>query len=446
MSAPSTAKSPGAAGGSGPTGFGDIFASSKVQLRRVGAPSGGAGGAPKMIEKKTATIRRGTQAVTSPPSGPAAATSPSKAELDQQRERERRAREEADQAAKAQKAAEERARAEREAAERLRQEQARKAADEERRLAQEERARQEARAAAERAAEERVRAAASAERERVQREERAQLEKQRKAAEADRARQEEEARRRAAANAEAQRREQAAAAERAARAEQEASRARQIALERAAAAAAAVAEAPAGTSSGGSRGFCTRCGQPLRGTTVELDTKEVIHQTCFKCERCSCALTDSYFNVDGQALCEKCAKSNDHASSNDSGGSAPNCQVCHRKVSGEYLVIDGAPRHRQCLTCQDCRRELLPANFSGEVSLHRWANEPGHFCDACFNKRNDADKCDMCERPLGAGTFLTVMSKRLHPTCLRCRSCNAHVAKDRIFQKAGWPACEQCGE
>jgi hypothetical protein len=398
-----------------------------------------------VIEKKTATIRRGTQAVPPPTAGAASATSPSKAELDLQRERERRARDEADQAAKAHKAAEERARAEREAAERLRAEQARKAADEERRLAQEERARQEARAAAERAAEERVRAAAAAERERVQREERAQLEKQRKAAEAERARQEDEARRRAAANAEAQRREQAAAAERAARAEQEASRARQIALERAAAAAAAVAEAPAGASSGGSRGFCTRCGQPLRGTTVELETKEVIHQSCFKCERCGCTLNDAYFNVDGQAVCEKCAKSD--AGDGGSGASvSTNCQVCNRKFTGDYLVIDGAPRHRECLKCQDCKRELLPASFSGEMSLHRWANEPGYFCDACVNKRNDADKCDMCERALGAGTFLTVMGKRLHPTCLRCRSCNAHVAKDRIFQKAGWPACEQCAE
>ena len=115
------------------------------------------------------------------------------------------------------------------------------------------------------------------------------------------------------------------------------------------------------------------------------------------------------------------------------------------KLTGEYIVIDEQPMHRHCLTCHDCAGELMPKGATS-VNLKRWPGESGLFCDKCHAKRFDADKCDVCSKPLGVGQFLTVLGHRMHPTCLQCKKCSKALPRDQIYSAGGWPACADHGE
>jgi hypothetical protein len=416
-----TAASAAAAGsrGGATAGFGDIFAQGKVQLRHAGGPG------KAVIEKKVATLRRGTQAQPAPAKAAANHASTTQAEQD----RLNRIREAADSAAKAQKQAEETARKERLETERLqslaraeaqRADDARKAAEE-------------ARKAAEREAERRIQAAAAAEKERVRREERERADRERVEREAKQLAEKRLADERAARAAEESR----LAQQRAQLAEEEAARARKLAQERAVAAAEAVASAPASGASGGSRGICSRCNQGLQGTTVQLDSGEILHAACHRCNQCAVVLGEAYCVVGSESLCDDCAN-------RQVSKAAPHCATCGGQITSEYVVIDETPRHRQCVTCQDCKRELMRSGAS--ASLKRWPNEPGLFCDSCHDIRANADKCDMCLRALGFGTFVTVLGKRLHEACLVCKTCSAKLSKSEIYTAGGWPACQEHGE
>lgn len=420
-------------GGNGPAGFGDIFAAGRVQLRHAGGPT-------KTVEKKVATIRRGTQLPSpSAPVGKTAASPAKTAEIDAELERTRKAREAADLAAKAQIAAEEKAKAERQEIERLQAQAKSDALKAEQRKAQEQRAADEARKAAEREAERRVQAAATAERERVRREEKERVEREMRLVAEKQKREADERTARAAEEARV-------AQERSLAAEQEAARARKLALERAAAAAEAVAASTTPTKSGGSRGFCTRCGQGLTGTTVQLETSEIIHAACFKCDHCAAPLAESYNVVGGESLCDGCSRREIEKSAQQAASGAANfCTRCGGKLTGEYIVIDEQPMHRHCLTCQDCSCELMPKGVAA-VNLKRLPNEAGVFCDKCVAKRMDVDKCDVCNKPLGVGQFLNVLGHRMHPACLKCKKCSKALPRDQIYSAGGWPACADHGE
>ena len=93
------------------------------------------------------------------------------------------------------------------------------------------------------------------------------------------------------------------------------------------------------------------------------------HSDCFVCAECGKALAGKAFcRMEEQRVCHDCYLSN-HAKT---------CAGCLKAIEGQerYIVYDSDHYHRQCFTCDNCKKPMAGEKF-------RLRNENERICMEC---------------------------------------------------------------
>lgn len=119
---------------------------------------------------------------------------------------------------------------------------------------------------------------------------------------------------------------------------------------------------------------CAGCQQPLAGQFTQVG-KRNYHPGCFVCRTCGGALSSGFCSIDGDCLCEGCAKKRREDQLARANGP---CAKCSTVISGEYVDAGNGDRfHASCFTCDGCSKGL-DAFCAAESQGRR-----RYLCEAC---------------------------------------------------------------
>ncbi|RUP42999.1 hypothetical protein BC936DRAFT_137792 [Jimgerdemannia flammicorona] len=126
---------------------------------------------------------------------------------------------------------------------------------------------------------------------------------------------------------------------------------------------------------------CDRCHESIHGTSVQLPTGEVFHQSCFTCSKCALEFTESQFIMNlGRVYHPKCAPMTQVETM------GIKCTKCSVPIVGQFIRNNGGyyhlkltnhdDLHYQCFNCAKCDRVISPNTpFTDIKGLH--------YCDGC---------------------------------------------------------------
>ncbi|XP_028397638.1 four and a half LIM domains protein 2-like isoform X2 [Dendronephthya gigantea] len=113
---------------------------------------------------------------------------------------------------------------------------------------------------------------------------------------------------------------------------------------------------------------CFQCNEVIKTTSVTYEGNS-FHSECFVCAECGKPLAGKAFcRMEDQRVCHDCYLSN-HAKT---------CAGCLKAIEGQerYIVYDNDHYHRQCFTCDSCKKPMAGEKF-------RLRNENERICMEC---------------------------------------------------------------
>jgi len=193
---------------------------------------------------------------------------------------------------------------------------------------------------------------------------------------------------------------------------------------------------------------CVKCGDKFDGEYVVAQGKS-FHLHHFTCSDCGSKLGTSFYDHKGSQLCTNCA------------GKLLPCYKCGRGITGQYIIQDGKPHHKECLdhwVCAKCRQNVedVVTNALGKhwhkhcFTCHSCgtalggtfvAKDGNPFCQNCSQK--SLAKCLKCNREL-VGDYVNYDNKAFHNECFRCGKCNTQLQLSGFYNVGGQTVCERC--
>ena len=113
---------------------------------------------------------------------------------------------------------------------------------------------------------------------------------------------------------------------------------------------------------------CMKCGDVIKTTSVTYEGHS-FHSDCFVCAECGKPLAGKAFcRMEDQRVCHDCYLAN-HAKT---------CSGCLKSIEGQerYIVYDNQHYHRDCFTCDSCKKPMAGEKF-------RLRNETERICMQC---------------------------------------------------------------
>jgi hypothetical protein len=199
---------------------------------------------------------------------------------------------------------------------------------------------------------------------------------------------------------------------------------------------------------GGGSERCHSCNERFDGEYVNAMGRSY-HLYHFTCNDCHVQLGTSFYEHKGNPLCPNCA------------GNLLPCTKCRRGITGQYIIQDGKPFHKECLdkwVCARCHRDVedIVTNALGKhwhkhcFTCHD-CNAPlgGQFiardgnpiCQNCANR--SLPKCHSCQREL-VGDYTNYDGKGYHNQCFRCGKCNTQLELSGFYSVGGQAVCGRC--
>jgi len=93
---------------------------------------------------------------------------------------------------------------------------------------------------------------------------------------------------------------------------------------------------------------CAACKIEISSGAFITIGSEDFHQDCFKCFKCSEAISGGYNKKDDKFYCAKCYED----------AFAEHCAACNKVLQGSVVVFDGKNYHKECLVCSKCKSPL----------------------------------------------------------------------------------------
>jgi len=176
--------------------------------------------------------------------------------------------------------------------------------------------------------------------------------------------------------------------------------------------------------------YCERCKKQIT-TVAVFALNSVYHAECLTCDQCRSVIDQSYVEIGGEKLCEKCASEKTV------------CAKCSKAITGPYLDVRGESYHAKCLTCDDCRSSI-ESNYT--------EHNGKRLCDDCAGKKLVCSKC----RKVIVGSYIELdQGKLIHIDCMEpeeCFKCKKNISySESNIQALGksWHqkcfSCTKCG-
>ena len=164
---------------------------------------------------------------------------------------------------------------------------------------------------------------------------------------------------------------------------------------------------------------CPKCGGKVfdaEKVTVKAGT---FHKHCFYCASCGQSLNFSNFTAnENEVYCHGCYRKNFDSRSKSvgppdtraiKGSSKENCQRCGGIVYDlEKVQTKSSLIHRSCLSCQGCKKPLLPSNF--------YEGDSEVYCSICYASRFGHRRA----KSLGPSNTRTIKAMPGESSCLDC--------------------------
>jgi len=199
---------------------------------------------------------------------------------------------------------------------------------------------------------------------------------------------------------------------------------------------------------GGRAGNCHKCGNKIEADYIVAQGKNY-HLNHFSCHSCGTQLSGAFYEHSGQPHCQNCA-----------GNMLP-CTRCHRGITGQYIIQDGKPYHKDCSehwVCAKCGRDVedtvttalgkhwhkncFSCNQCGVQLGNSFVNKNNNpTCNNCANKGKPG--CSVCSREL-SGDYVTFDNKSFHKDCFKCAHCQRRLELSGFYQVNGKTVCEGC--
>ncbi|EJD73815.1 CBR-ZYX-1 protein, partial [Loa loa] len=167
----------------------------------------------------------------------------------------------------------------------------------------------------------------------------------------------------------------------------------------------------------GAEDKCCKCGGSISNDRPGCTAiGEMFHITCFTCKECNKQLAGgSFYNVDGQPLCE-----------DDYVKSLEKCGNCGKPITEKLLRATGSAYHPDCFVCTVCKKCLdgVPFTVDSTNKVH---------CVVCFHEKF-APRCAVCLKPIvpeegqEESVRVVAMDKSFHVNCYRCEDCNIQLS------------------
>lgn len=166
-----------------------------------------------------------------------------------------------------------------------------------------------------------------------------------------------------------------------------------------------------------SSNVCVNCHEEITSSKPGCTAlNQIFHVACFKCNKCGNELAGvSFYNVDGQPICEK-----------DYIETLEKCSKCGKGISDRLLRAVGGAFHVHCFTCIVCDIALdgIPFTVDSENHVH---------CVPCFHEKF-APRCALCSKAIIPGegekesVRVVAMDKSFHVECYRCEDCGLQLS------------------
>jgi len=156
-----------------------------------------------------------------------------------------------------------------------------------------------------------------------------------------------------------------------------------------------------------------------------------------------------FFEHHGNTLCQNCA------------GNLLPCYKCHRGITGQYMIQDNKPHHKECIerwVCAKCNRDVddvvttaLGKHWHKHCFVCQQCNQQlsGQFvnsngypiCHNCSTK--SLPKCLSCNREL-IGDYTNFDGKSYHNDCFKCGRCGTKLQLSGFYNVGGQTVCGRC--
>lgn len=175
---------------------------------------------------------------------------------------------------------------------------------------------------------------------------------------------------------------------------------------------------------------CATCVKPITKDGVEAFDK-LFHDSpeCFKCIKCSSALGDEFFDINGMGpACSTCAN-----------GPVETCAFCTKPLQGEVTQLFEKMFHKGCVRCMRCKKELHTSYFPHHSLPH---------CLDCIRILNKDTKCDGGCGEYLLGQCISTNGRNFcdKPACFSCCKCKKALARDGSKFRSKFSAlyCLEC--
>mmetsp|Transcript_96 Transcript_96/g.162 ORF Transcript_96/g.162 Transcript_96/m.162 type:complete len:545 (+) Transcript_96:55-1689(+) len=216
---------------------------------------------------------------------------------------------------------------------------------------------------------------------------------------------------------------------------------------------------------------CEVCKKPIEGAAMNVAGASY-HPACFVCQGCKEPLT-SYFKVEGEIMCKKCAQASQSQKAADAGKNSSlrrTCRKCKKPIEGKIVLGDRDDAfHEECFVCDDCGKPL--DEYVVDPNRRFKFQEAAYLCRSCGDKNakkapaseGPAKKCVVCSEPCAvsgpeAENVLHLLDgSSIHLSCFKCTTCGAvkdmkggDATKQRLLRtqvekcKKGTYVCDNC--
>jgi hypothetical protein len=152
------------------------------------------------------------------------------------------------------------------------------------------------------------------------------------------------------------------------------------------------------------------------------------------CSKCGKFITGTYWNVQGQELCNDCYQK-----------SVTRCASCGQKITGRYYTLQNGT------FCQACYEKTAPrCQYCKKIPQSSYFNSgTGILCEDCFKLHGP--RCRICNRLLTgkfrefpySGKMICLECMKLYPPC---KTCSAPVGPHPMEVERAFFLCPECAK